>query len=111
MGWWGLLWAYKYIVSFGYFSGFFRVRITAIEVLYVRKVGDYTKVAGEAWESIMSFAYPQKIKFKKNLMGKDAQMFGIGHDNPSITPKNELRYDACISYDGELPLAKELEAS
>jgi AraC family transcriptional regulator len=75
------------------------IELEPIEVLYIRKVGDYTKVVGEAWESIMSFAYPQKIKFKKNLMGKDAQMFGIGHDDPSITPKNELRYDACISYD------------
>jgi AraC family transcriptional regulator len=75
------------------------VELEPIEVLYIRKIGDYTKVAGEAWESIMSFAYPQKIKFKKNLMGKDAQMFGIGHDDPSITQKNELRYDACISYD------------
>jgi AraC family transcriptional regulator len=75
------------------------IELEPIEVLYIRKVGDYTKVAGEAWESIMSFAYPQKIEFKKNLMGKDAQMFGIGHDDPSITPKNELRYDACISYD------------
>ena len=75
------------------------VDLEPIEVLYVRKVGDYNKVAGDAWESIMSFAYPQKIKFKKNLMGKDAQMFGIGHDDPNITPQNELRYDACISYD------------
>jgi AraC family transcriptional regulator len=75
------------------------IELEPIEVLYIKKIGDYTKVAGEAWESIMSFAYPQKIKFKKNLMGKDAQMFGIGHDDPSITPKNELRYDACISYD------------
>ncbi len=70
-----------------------------IEVLYVRKVGEYTKVAGEAFEVLMGFAYTQKIKNKKNLMGKDAMMFGIGHDDPNTTPQNELRYDACISYD------------
>jgi AraC family transcriptional regulator len=70
-----------------------------VEVLYVRKVGDFSTVAGEAWESIMKFAYPQKIKFKKNLMGKEAQMFGIGHDDPTLTSADELRYDACISYD------------
>ena len=75
------------------------IELEPIEVLYVRRMGAYTKVAGDAWESIMKFAYPLKIKFKKNLMGKDAQMFGIGHDDPNITPENELRYDACISYD------------
>jgi AraC family transcriptional regulator len=70
-----------------------------IEVLYVRRVGEYTKVAGEAFEVLMGFAYKQKIKNKKNLMGKDAVILGIGHDDPNTTPQNELRYDACISYD------------
>ncbi len=70
-----------------------------VEVLYVRKTGDYMVSAGEAFEVLMKFAYGQKIKHKKNLMGKDAQMFGIGHDDPNTTPTDELRYDACISYD------------
>ena len=69
------------------------------KVLYVRKVGDYMIVAGEAFEILMKFAYTQKIKNKKNLMGKNAMMFGIGHDDPNTTPIDELRYDACISYD------------
>jgi len=75
------------------------VELKPIEVLYVRRVGEYNKVAGDAWEVLMSFAYGQKIKYKKNLMGKNAMMFGIGHDDPNITSENELRYDACISYD------------
>ena len=69
------------------------------EVLYVRKLGDYNVVAGEAFQVLMSFAYGHKIKNKKNLMGKNAMMFGIGHDDPNTTPIDELRYDACISYD------------
>jgi AraC family transcriptional regulator len=32
-------------------------------------------------------------------MGKDAMMFGIGHDNPHVTEIKKLRYDACISWD------------
>jgi AraC family transcriptional regulator len=32
-------------------------------------------------------------------MGKDAGMFGIGHDNPNITDEDKLRFDACISWD------------
>ncbi len=70
-----------------------------VEVLYVRKTGDYMVSAGEAFEVLMKFAYTQKIKHKKDLMGKKAMMFGIGHDDPNTTPADELRYDACISYD------------
>ena len=75
------------------------VNFESVEVLYVRKEGDYTTAATKAWEVLMSFAYTQKIKHKKNLMDKEAQMFGIGHDDPNTIPKKELRYDACISYD------------
>ncbi len=75
------------------------INFDAVEVLYVRKKGDYMVSAGEAWEVLMPFAYAQKIKHKKNIMGKDAQMFGIGHDCPETTPAQDLRYDACISYD------------
>ncbi len=60
------------------------VELEPIEVLYVRKEGDYNKSAGEAWEVLMGFAYKNKIKYKKNLMGKSAMMFGIGHDNPNV---------------------------
>ena len=75
------------------------VNVEPMEVLCVRRVGEYNKAATEAWSVLMGFAYGQKIKHKKNLMGKNAMMFGIGHDNPNITPENKLRYDACISYD------------
>ena len=69
------------------------------KVLYVRKMGDYMLSSAKAWEVLMSFAYAQKIKHKKNIMGKDAMMFGIGHDCPDTTPAEDLRYDACLTYD------------
>jgi AraC family transcriptional regulator len=69
------------------------------EVLYVRKRGDYMVSAGEAFEVLFGFAYAQKIKYHKNLLGKEAKIFGIGHDDPNITAAEDLRYDACISYD------------
>jgi AraC family transcriptional regulator len=75
------------------------VELKPVEVLYVRKEGDYNKSAGEAWEVLMGFAYKNKIKYKKNLMGKDAMMFGIGHDDPNVTDIEKLRFDACISWD------------
>jgi AraC family transcriptional regulator len=75
------------------------VKLESVEVLYVRKEGNYNKSAGEAWEVLMGFAYKNKIKYKKNLMGKEALMFGIGHDDPNITDEKKLRFDACISWD------------
>jgi len=75
------------------------VELEPVEVLYVRKEGAYDVSAGEAWEVLMGFAYKNKIKYKKNLMGKDAMMFGIGHDNPNIIDEEKLRFDACISWD------------
>jgi AraC family transcriptional regulator len=77
-----------------------------VEVLCVRAMGDYTVSAGEAFGVLMGFAYEQKIKYKKNLMGKDAMMFGIGYDDPNTTPLDELRYDACITYDDKTVLPK-----
>ena len=75
------------------------VELESVEVLCVRKEGSYEKSAKEAWEVLMGFAYQNKIKYKKNLMGKDAMMFGIGHDNPNIIDEEKLRFDACISWD------------
>ena len=75
------------------------VELKPVEVLYVRKEGDYNKSAREAWEVLMGFAYKNKIKYKKNLMGKNAMMFGIGHDDPNVTDTEKLRFDAYISWD------------
>jgi len=75
----------------------------AIEVYSVRHVGDYLNI-GEAYKILMKFAYTQKIKHKKNLMGKDAKTYGIAYDDPKITPVDKLRSDACISADDEVDL-------
>jgi AraC family transcriptional regulator len=75
------------------------VELEPVEILYVRKEGAYEKAASEAAEILYSFVYKQKIKYKKNLMGKDAQMFGIGHDNPNIIEESKLRCDICVSWD------------
>ncbi len=75
------------------------VNLEPIDVLCARKTGDYMTSCGEAWEMVMAFAYKQKIQHKKSLMGKEAMMFGIGHDNPGITDVDKLRCDACISLD------------
>lgn len=63
-----------------------------IEVLYVRKTGDYKKCSFEAWETLINFV--NKDYFIRN----DVMMYGIGHDNPHVTDIDKLRYDACVSF-------------
>ncbi len=75
------------------------VTLTPTEVLYVRKEGAYAKSAAKAWQVLMGFAYEQKMKHGKNLMGEEAMTFGIAHDNPTITDEDKIRFDACISRD------------
>ena len=76
-------------------------KLEAFEVYCTRHIGDYNLI-GEAWERLMAFAYHQKIKHKKKLLGKDAWAIGIGYDNPDVTATDKLRSDACISADDEV---------
>lgn len=70
--------------------------IKAIDVYRTRFVGPYSDV-GAAFEKIMKWAYTNKIKNKKQLMGKEASCYGVYYDDPNITDDNNLRSDICIS--------------
>ena len=75
------------------------VELEPLDILYVRKEGDYNKSAIIAWDVVCEFAYGEKYKNHKNLMGENSIMIGISHDDPNTTPIEKLRYDACISWD------------
>ena len=79
------------------------IEMEPIKVLAVRHIGDY-KDCGEAWGKLMKFAYGQKIKNKKNLVGKGARRFGISYDDPTTVEISKLRYDACITKDDDVAL-------
>lgn len=66
------------------------------KVLFVRKTGAYDKAAAAAWSSLMKFAYSHR------LMSKDTKGIGISHDSPDITPEEKIRYDACITFNGNV---------
>lgn len=66
------------------------------KVLFVRKTGAYEKAAAEAWPALMKFAYSRR------LMTKNTCGIGISHDDPDITPSEKIRYDACITIDGDV---------
>jgi AraC family transcriptional regulator len=65
-------------------------------VLYVREIGRYDQAAGRAWEKLCAFAGP------RGLLTGAADFIGIGHDDPTITPEDKLRYDACITVADEM---------
>lgn len=66
-----------------------------IKVIYIRSTGDYNNV-GPVWERLCSFAA------KRNLFGPGTLMFGLSHDDPEITDTARLRYDACLSVEGDV---------
>lgn len=68
------------------------VKLEDIEILYVRKTGEYTKCSIKAWETLINFVN------KEYFIRDDVMMFGIGHDNPHVTDADKLRYDACVSW-------------
>lgn len=65
-------------------------------VLYVRKTGAYGDAAKEAWGVVMGFAYRNRI------ITPDTRAIGIGYDDPTITEAENIRYDACVTFSGEV---------
>ncbi|RXJ65530.1 AraC family transcriptional regulator [Halarcobacter ebronensis] len=68
------------------------VELEDMDILYLRKTGEYQKCSVEAWETLINFV---GIKY---FIKDEVMMFGIGHDNPRITQTDKLRYDACVSW-------------
>lgn len=58
-------------------------------VVFVRHVGAYDEV-GPAWAKVFALAGAA------GLLGPTMQFFGVPHDDPDVTPRERLRYDACI---------------
>ena len=70
--------------------------IENIAVYFTRFIGPYNDV-GSGFEKIMKWAYANKIKNKKNLLGKNSFTYCIYYDDPNITEVSKLRTDVCIS--------------
>ncbi len=69
-------------------------------VLFVRKVGDYSRSGPEAWKEMHAF-------IKTSGLEKSAlRYFGISHDDPHITEEEKLRYDACIFTPNHVPASE-----
>ena len=62
----------------------------AVRVAALRHDGDYQAI-GSTFERLMALAVGQ------GLLGADLRSFGIYYDDPSATPVNALRADACVA--------------
>ena len=66
--------------------------IEPMKVAYVRHVGPYDEV-GAAWEKLCTGLG------KEGYLGSQSKFIGISYDDPSVTPAEKLRYEACITVD------------
>ena len=77
-------------------------KIKPMRVAYLRHVGPYEDT-NQTWIDLMARLSADKQIRKRSVF------IGIGHDNPAVTPAAELRYDACITVDGEYEPKKPVE--
>jgi AraC family transcriptional regulator len=66
-----------------------------LRVAFLRHVGPYSEV-GSVWARLCAALGP------RGLLGPDAIMLGASYDDPEITAAEKLRYDACVTVDGNL---------
>jgi AraC family transcriptional regulator len=64
-------------------------KIDEMKVAFIRHVGPYNEV-GPTWEKLCKWAGPRR------LIGWKPKLLGLCHDDPSVTPPDKLRYDACL---------------
>jgi AraC family transcriptional regulator len=63
-----------------------------MRVAFMRHNGPYNQV-GKTWDRFLM------LLGKDGLMGGSSQFIGICHDDPAVTPREKIRYDACMSVD------------
>jgi AraC family transcriptional regulator len=77
-------------------------KIKPMRVAYLRHVGPYENVKRTGFDLLARLSADKQIR-------KRSVFIGIGHDNPSVTPASELRYDACFTVDEEYEPKKPVE--
>jgi len=59
-----------------------------VHIAFVRHVGPYNQT-GDAWQTLMKWGW-------KKMMFRPPETFGLGYDDPDVTPAEQCRYDACM---------------
>jgi len=66
------------------------VTLPGVTVAYLRQVGPYGAAIGPLWQKLRHWALPRGL-WKESMV-----CYGISHDDPTTTPLEKCRYDACI---------------
>lgn len=61
-----------------------------LNLLFVRRYGNYTQSPQAAWESMFGFINENRLNHL------EMRYFGISYDDPQVTSEDKLRYDAAI---------------
>jgi AraC family transcriptional regulator len=77
-------------------------QMPAWHVAYVRHVGGYGPEIQEAWAKLTRWAGP------RGLLGPGTTMLGIAHDDPHVTPRGKVRYDACVPVPADVAAEREI---
>ena len=70
-------------------------KLSSRQVIFVRHIGPYPE-CGKAWEKLCTWAGPQ------GFFQPGVEFIGLCYDDPDITPADKIRYDACITVEGEI---------
>ncbi|MDX1415680.1 MAG: helix-turn-helix domain-containing protein [Candidatus Promineifilaceae bacterium] len=71
-------------------------KLAALPVAFIRSLGPYETVDTTIFDELLAWVKRRGVFTGDNLL------LGIGHDDPSITPAEKLRFDACIQLPGPL---------
>ncbi|WP_420631853.1 AraC family transcriptional regulator [Candidatus Leptofilum sp.] len=66
-------------------------KLKPIPVAFVRNLGAYENVAFQQYDRLIGWADANGLYTGDNLL------LGVGHDDPSITPTEKVRFDMCLS--------------
>jgi AraC family transcriptional regulator len=61
-----------------------------MDVIFIRRLGDYNESAPAAFMAL------KHLIESKGFDINSIKMYGIAHDDPDVTPKDKVRYDACM---------------
>ncbi len=79
--------------------------LSALPVAYVRHVGPYagnSELFGRLFGKLMAWAGP------RGLIGPEARMLSLYHDDPSVTDESKLRTDCCLTVPEDTPVEGEV---
>jgi AraC family transcriptional regulator len=80
------------------------VELPAANIVYMRHIGPYGPSVSAFWKQAF-------IPWMQANGLTDRACYGIGHDDPSITPPEKCRYDACVEVDeGFIPSGNAVSA-